>query len=554
MTSKSRGVFDLTGRSPSSPARAAAWAASSRRALARAGADLVITAATPRAAPARAPRSRRWAGAPCRSRSTCATRTASRRSPRRRSPRFRRIDILVNNAGCNVRKPAVEVTWDDWNLVLDTNLRGPFFVRQAVARRSMIPHRYGRIINIGSVTSVFGYAGLGPYCASRGGVKQLTMSLADDWGVHGITVNCLAPGLVQDRAEHGAVRGPGVGRVPDRPHPAEAPGPAGRPRRRGRVPRVRAPALRHRPDPAGRRRHLDGRRCARCRGARARRMLPMQRYHASVWPLARRCSGLVARRLAGAQTPARLRAPAGVTRLPGPVRDAAGRSQVPGLAQGLRALRGRGADGLLRRRRLRLRRLLPLRRGQRGARGSRARRGRASSSSATRSPTTGRSPSTAASSPGSPTSTAASAGRRRRRCCCASAPTSSASSPKARRDPGRDERRRGQRGPRHAPGRSRTTSRAWPSCAKLHGVRVVLASLLPVSDDKQDARRPAADAHAAIARRRRSRELNRWLSAYAAQNGHVYLDYFSATADANGLLPARAQRRRPAPERPGLRA
>ena len=46
----------------------------------------------------------------------------------------------------------------------------------------MIPRNYGRIINIGSVTSVFGYAGLGPYCASRGGTKQLTMSLADDWG------------------------------------------------------------------------------------------------------------------------------------------------------------------------------------------------------------------------------------------------------------------------------------------------------------------------------------------------------------------------------------
>src|SRR5215472_3726283 len=106
---------------------------------------------------------------------------------------FGRIDILVNNAGCNVRKPALEVTWDDWNLILDTNLRGSFFVAQTVARR-MIPRGYGRIVNIGSVTSVAGYAGLGPYGASRGGIRQLTMSLADDWGKHGITVNCLAPG------------------------------------------------------------------------------------------------------------------------------------------------------------------------------------------------------------------------------------------------------------------------------------------------------------------------------------------------------------------------
>jgi len=107
---------------------------------------------------------------------------------------YGRIDILVNNAGCNVRKPALDVTWDDWNLILDTNLRGTFFVAQAVAAAAMIPRRYGRIINIGSVTCVAGYAGLAPYGASRGGTKQLTMSLADDWGPHGITVNCLAPG------------------------------------------------------------------------------------------------------------------------------------------------------------------------------------------------------------------------------------------------------------------------------------------------------------------------------------------------------------------------
>ncbi|MGJ8724519.1 MAG: SDR family NAD(P)-dependent oxidoreductase [Roseibacillus sp.] len=103
------------------------------------------------------------------------------------------IDILVNNAGCNVRKPALEVTWEDWNLILETNLRGVFFVAQACARR-MVERKYGRVINIGSVTSVNGYAGLAPYGASRGGTKQLTMSLADDWGPHGITVNCLAPG------------------------------------------------------------------------------------------------------------------------------------------------------------------------------------------------------------------------------------------------------------------------------------------------------------------------------------------------------------------------
>jgi len=105
-----------------------------------------------------------------------------------------KVDILVNNAGCNVRKPSVEISWDEWNTVLETNLRGTFFVSQALAKQHFIPGGYGRIINIGSVTCVAGYAGLAPYCASRGGVKQLTMSLADDWGPDGVTVNCLAPG------------------------------------------------------------------------------------------------------------------------------------------------------------------------------------------------------------------------------------------------------------------------------------------------------------------------------------------------------------------------
>ncbi len=103
------------------------------------------------------------------------------------------VQVLVNNAGCNIRKPFLDFSWDDWDRILDTNLKGGFFVTKALAP-GMMERRYGRVINIGSVTTAFGYAGIVPYCASRGGVGQMTKALADELGPHGITPNCLAPG------------------------------------------------------------------------------------------------------------------------------------------------------------------------------------------------------------------------------------------------------------------------------------------------------------------------------------------------------------------------
>ena len=106
---------------------------------------------------------------------------------------YGKIDILVNNAGLNIRKPSAEFTWADWDTVLDTNLKGVFFCAQAVAKE-MIKRSYGRIINIGSCTCVFGMEGIAPYTASRGGILAVTRSLAAEWGKFGITVNVLAPG------------------------------------------------------------------------------------------------------------------------------------------------------------------------------------------------------------------------------------------------------------------------------------------------------------------------------------------------------------------------
>ena len=187
------GAFDLTGKVAIVTGASRGLGQTFARALARAGADLVITSRTLQSLQAcqKEIESLRRRAVPLtldvRSEASIRTMVADAAAA------YPRLDILVNNAGCNVRKRAVDVTWDDWNLVLDTNLRGAFFVAQAIAQQ-MIAHGRGRIINIGSITSVMGGAGLGPYGASRGGIRQLTMSLADDWGPHGITVNCLAPG------------------------------------------------------------------------------------------------------------------------------------------------------------------------------------------------------------------------------------------------------------------------------------------------------------------------------------------------------------------------
>ena len=186
-------LFDLTGRVAVVTGTSRGLGQYMARALARAGADLVITS-----------RNRENLSSFEREIAALGRRVVSleldvrdhasiTRMAAAAEEGFGHLDILVNNAGCNVRKPAIDVSWEDWNLILDTNLRGSFFVAQAVAR-GMISRNYGRIVNIGSVTSVAGYAGLGPYGASRGGIRQLTMSLADDWGKFGVTVNCLAPG------------------------------------------------------------------------------------------------------------------------------------------------------------------------------------------------------------------------------------------------------------------------------------------------------------------------------------------------------------------------
>jgi 2-deoxy-D-gluconate 3-dehydrogenase len=110
---------------------------------------------------------------------------------------FGRLDILVNNAGINVPRLALDVTEDDWDRVLEVNLKGVFFVAQAVAKRAMVPHGSGKIINIASQNGVIGYFYRAAYCSSKAGVVNLTRVLALEWAKYHINVNAIGPTFLE---------------------------------------------------------------------------------------------------------------------------------------------------------------------------------------------------------------------------------------------------------------------------------------------------------------------------------------------------------------------
>lgn len=110
---------------------------------------------------------------------------------------FGRIDILVNNAGIERRATIDEVTPADWDAVLATNLKGPFFLSQAFARGVMASGRGGRIVNISSVHEELPFPHFAPYCASKGGMKMIMRTMALELAPLGITVNNVAPGAIR---------------------------------------------------------------------------------------------------------------------------------------------------------------------------------------------------------------------------------------------------------------------------------------------------------------------------------------------------------------------
>ena len=106
------------------------------------------------------------------------------------------VDILVNNAGTIKRNDALEFTEDDWDSVMDVNLKTLFFLTQATARRMIATGRQGKIINIASMLSYQGGIRVASYTASKSGVAGLTKLLANEWASKNINVNAIAPGYI----------------------------------------------------------------------------------------------------------------------------------------------------------------------------------------------------------------------------------------------------------------------------------------------------------------------------------------------------------------------
>jgi NAD(P)-dependent dehydrogenase (short-subunit alcohol dehydrogenase family) len=111
------------------------------------------------------------------------------------------LDILINNSGVSATQRLLDVTEEDFSYVMDTNLRGAFFVAQQVAKRMIVrakgdPKKQHRIVNIASVAGLRVLPQIGVYCMSKAGVVQMTKAMAVEWGKYGINVNAICPGFI----------------------------------------------------------------------------------------------------------------------------------------------------------------------------------------------------------------------------------------------------------------------------------------------------------------------------------------------------------------------
>lgn len=199
--------FDLTGKTALVTGGGLGMGRGMALALARAGADVAVVSRTPADLEAVAAEIRSLGRHALTAPADVSNVDAIQRMVDQVAREFGRIDILVTAAGIILRNSAVGYTPDDWDRLMNINLKGRYFTCQAVGEH-MLAQGSGSIINLGSLTTTVGIPGVAIYAIANGGIAQMTRTLAAEWAPGGVRVNCIAPGTFITRTTEGLLADP----------------------------------------------------------------------------------------------------------------------------------------------------------------------------------------------------------------------------------------------------------------------------------------------------------------------------------------------------------
>lgn len=189
-------MFDLTGKTAIVTGGGTGLGEAISKALAEAGAALVLSGRRPELINKIASEIRSKGGKAISVPTDVTKRDDVKTMLDRAIKEFGKVDILVNNAGINIVKPFLKISEQEWDTVLNTNLKGCFYCCQAVGKL-MVEQRSGSVINMVSVFGLRGFMNLGPYLASKGAIVQLTKGLAIEWAKYNVRVNAIAPSYIE---------------------------------------------------------------------------------------------------------------------------------------------------------------------------------------------------------------------------------------------------------------------------------------------------------------------------------------------------------------------